>query len=222
MKAPKHLDLDRTKGLTVQWRDGTESFYPVDHLRRYSPSAEARELREELERNPLAVLYTFIGRATEAVDAELVGSYVRIRFSDGHDTGLYTWNYLRSIDPNAPSPPANSCYNRSPDSPPDDTTRGTPAVPAIAHILFFALVRPHQGESRSSIVSNVEYLRWLDRLKAAHGLARLDSRRSARADGCGSSQGMKSTTSPKHTQVTNCICHLVRTRRKSWGDRDLA
>lgn len=110
MKAPKHLDLDRTKGLTVQWRDGTESFYPVDHLRRYSPSAEARELREELERNPLAVLPTHSASdgPLEAVDAELVGSYaVRIRFSDGHDTGLYTWNYLRSIDPNAPSPPAN-------------------------------------------------------------------------------------------------------------------
>ena len=52
-----------------------------------------RELREELERNPLAVLPTHSASdgPLEAVDAELVGSYaVRIRFSDGHDTGLYT------------------------------------------------------------------------------------------------------------------------------------
>ena len=36
-----------------------------------------------------------------ATDAELVGNYaVRIRFSDGHDTGLYSWPYLRQIDPN--------------------------------------------------------------------------------------------------------------------------
>jgi DUF971 family protein len=32
-----------------------------------------------------------------------VGNYaIRIRFSDGHDTGLYSWDYLRRIDPDAP------------------------------------------------------------------------------------------------------------------------
>jgi len=110
MNAPRHLDLDRARGLTVQWRDGSESFYPIDHLRRYSPSAEARELREELERNPLAVLPTSNASDAplEALDAELVGTYaIRIRFSDGHNTGLFTWNYLRSIDPDAEAPPAN-------------------------------------------------------------------------------------------------------------------
>jgi len=34
----------------------------------------------------------------------LVGRYaVRIKFSDGHKTGLYSWDYLRSIDPAADS-----------------------------------------------------------------------------------------------------------------------
>jgi DUF971 family protein len=37
-----------------------------------------------------------------ALDAELVGNYaIRIRFSDGHSTGIYSWRYLRSIDPAA-------------------------------------------------------------------------------------------------------------------------
>ena len=32
--------------------------------------------------------------------AELVGNYaVRITFSDGHDTGIFSWQYLREIDP---------------------------------------------------------------------------------------------------------------------------
>ena len=111
MKAPRHLDLDRARGLTIQWRDGSESFYPIAHLRRHSPSAEARELREELERNPLAVLPSSPDSTAplQAIDAELVGSYaLRIRFSDGHHTGLYTWTYLRSIDPDAPTPPADA------------------------------------------------------------------------------------------------------------------
>ena len=84
------------------------SAYPTEHLRRFSPSAEARQLREELERNPLAVLPASANSDVplHGVDAELVGTYaVRIRFSDGHDTGIYSWDYLRSIDPDAPPRP---------------------------------------------------------------------------------------------------------------------
>ena len=103
---PRHLDLDRQRGLTVEWEDGTTSFYPVAYLRKMSPSAETRQLREELDSNPLAVLpatATSQGPLT-AVDVELVGHYaVRIRFSDGHDTGLYSWAYLREIDPDSES-----------------------------------------------------------------------------------------------------------------------
>ena len=99
---PRHIHLDRASGLTIEWQDESSSFYPIEHLRKYSPSAEARQLREELERNPLAVLpaSTGTGEKLQALDAELVGSYaLRIHFSDGHDTGIYTWEYLRSIDP---------------------------------------------------------------------------------------------------------------------------
>lgn len=100
--SPVHLDLDRQSGLTVRWRDGHISFYPIAHLRRMSPSADARAIRESLAKNPLTVLPA---RKTpdgpiHAQDAELVGNYaLRIRFSDGHDTGLFSWAYLRSIEP---------------------------------------------------------------------------------------------------------------------------
>lgn len=98
---PSDLDLQRDKGLTVTWADGATSFYPVSYLRRMSPSAEARELREQMEKNPLTVLPdSASGGPLRADDAELVGNYaLRIIFSDGHKTGLYTWSYLRQIDP---------------------------------------------------------------------------------------------------------------------------
>ncbi len=86
--------------------DGRVSFFPVAHLRRMSPSAEARQLREELATNPLTVLPNRPGSGEPllAVDAELVGNYaLRIHFSDGHSTGLYSWRYLREIDPGAGS-----------------------------------------------------------------------------------------------------------------------
>ena len=102
IERPEHLDLQKDRGLTVRWRDGSTSFYPVAYLRRLSPSAEARSMREELESNPLAVLPSSAvsdGPLT-AVGADLVGNYaIRIRFSDGHDTGIYSWVYLREIDP---------------------------------------------------------------------------------------------------------------------------
>lgn len=99
--APKTLELDREIGLTVRWQDGVESFYPLAYLRRMSPSADMRQLRDEMETNPLVVVPdTGPGTALRAVDAQLVGNYaLRVIFSDGHRTGIFSWDYLRSIDP---------------------------------------------------------------------------------------------------------------------------
>lgn len=105
---PAHLDLKKDRGLTIQWPDGTTSFYAIEYLRKMSPSAEARMLRQEMAKNPLTVLPASMAGRQEplsAVDAELVGNYaIRIRFSDGHHTGIYSWNYLREIDPAAQQP----------------------------------------------------------------------------------------------------------------------
>ncbi len=102
---PKHIHLDRAKGLTIEWSDGSQSFYPVAYLRRMSPSADARELRDQMKRNPLTVLPGSAAGAggdqpLSVKHIEGVGNYaVRLTFSDGHHTGLYSWDYLRSINP---------------------------------------------------------------------------------------------------------------------------
>ncbi len=99
---PLRLDLKKDTGLTVTWADGSTSFYPVAYLRRMSPSADMRALRDEMRNNPLTVLPSG-STPSDALTAEAlepVGRYaIRIRFSDGHDTGIYSWDYLRSIDP---------------------------------------------------------------------------------------------------------------------------
>jgi DUF971 family protein len=103
MERPIHLDLDREKGLLVRWSGGEESFFPIGYLRKWSPSAETKHLREEMARNPLTVLPNSALRhqgPIKAEHAELVGNYaVRIHFNDGHHTGIYSWEYLRQIDP---------------------------------------------------------------------------------------------------------------------------
>jgi DUF971 family protein len=103
---PEHLDLERARGLTIHWNDGSKRFYPLDWLRGMSPSAEQRALREEMARNPLTVLPTRPGgdAPLTAVDAELIGNYaIRIKFSDGHDTGIYSWTYLKSLEQELPA-----------------------------------------------------------------------------------------------------------------------
>ena len=100
---PVHLDLKKDRGLSILWADGTTSYYSVAYLRRMSPSADMRELRDQIEKNPLTVLPSKYANTTGpliATAAELVGNYaLRITFSDGHDTGIYSWQYLRAIDP---------------------------------------------------------------------------------------------------------------------------
>lgn len=109
---PLAIDLKKDRGLTVQWSDGGTSYYSIAYLRKMSPSAEMKEQREQQKKNPLAILSASTVRAMgsgggsiAAESAELIGNYaLRIRFSDGHDTGIYSWQYLREIDPAAQAP----------------------------------------------------------------------------------------------------------------------
>jgi len=102
LNTPTHIDLKKDKGLTIQWADGSTSYFSIPYLRKMSPSAEARELRSQLKKNPLTILpSSAVSKGPlVATDAELIGNYaIKIRFSDGHDTGIYSWEYLREIDP---------------------------------------------------------------------------------------------------------------------------
>jgi len=101
MNRPTDIDLQRDRGLTITWADGSTSFFTVGYLRKMSPSADARQLRQDMEDNPLTVLPNSAQSSgpLTAEDVELVGNYaIRIRFSDGHDTGIYSWEYLRELD----------------------------------------------------------------------------------------------------------------------------
>ena len=103
--SPQHLDLKKDKGLTIQWQDGSMAFLSIAFLRKMSPSADMRQLREEMQKNPLTVLPNrpMSTNVLTALSAELAGNYgLKIAFSDGHSTGIYTWSYLRELAARAP------------------------------------------------------------------------------------------------------------------------
>lgn len=93
---PTAVELDRTTGLTLRWSDGSSSHFLLGDLRRNCPCAECRGLREE-GRVPGPGPHA--ATPLTALGAELVGSWgVTIRWSDGHETGIYPWGLLRAWD----------------------------------------------------------------------------------------------------------------------------
>jgi DUF971 family protein len=85
------LKKDR-RGLVVRFDDGVEHDLPAEMLRVLSPSAEVQGHNPEQR----VVLGGKKRVSIAAVDP--VGNYaVRLTFDDGHNTGLFTWSYLRTL-----------------------------------------------------------------------------------------------------------------------------
>lgn len=78
--------------LEIRFDDGSEFRIPFELLRIYSPSAEVQGHGPGQE-----VLQT--GKRDVVIEAvEPVGHYaIQPRFSDGHDSGIYTWEYLHHL-----------------------------------------------------------------------------------------------------------------------------
>ena len=90
---PTELVLDRAKTtLTVRFDNGEEFVLKAEYLRVESPSAEVQGHSPNQKQ-------TVRGKQNVKIAGlEPVGNYaVRILFDDGHDTGLYSWDYLREL-----------------------------------------------------------------------------------------------------------------------------
>lgn len=78
-----------SKRLEIAFDDGSRFFLPFEYLRVYSPSAEVRghgRGQETLQQGK---------RDVDVVNLVPVGNYaIKPEFSDGHDSGLYSWDYL--------------------------------------------------------------------------------------------------------------------------------
>ena len=93
---PVELRLKRAeKRLDIEFDDGKRFSLPAEYLRVESPSAEVQGHGPGQE-----VLQTG-KRAVEIRSLEPVGSYaVQPVFSDGHSTGIYSWDYLYELGEN--------------------------------------------------------------------------------------------------------------------------
>lgn len=93
---PLEIRLKREeRALELDFDDGRSFRLPAELLRVESPSAEVQGHRPS-QKTIIA------GRRSVAITGvEAVGSYaLRIRFDDGHDSGLYTWDWLYRLGEN--------------------------------------------------------------------------------------------------------------------------
>jgi DUF971 family protein len=91
--APSELRVSKDRRLlTVSFPDGARHELPAEMLRVLSPSAEVQGHSPEQR-------VTVPGKRDVAISRiEPVGNYaVRIVFDDRHDTGIFTWTYLREL-----------------------------------------------------------------------------------------------------------------------------
>lgn len=102
MPTPVALSLSAEKRLLVEWSDGTKRIYGVKELRDACPCATCREKRNAPPPTTTTMLLPVLS-AAEARPLELqgmtpLGNYAyAVTFSDGHDTGIYTFDLLYEL-----------------------------------------------------------------------------------------------------------------------------
>ncbi len=104
---PTGITLDKNSHeLQVTWADDHTSHFDLNQLREACPCAACRGGHDYMGKEYDPDLTTLTPKSVyHVVDIQMVGAYaVQIWWDDGHSSGIYTWDYLRRIDPSLKGP----------------------------------------------------------------------------------------------------------------------
>jgi len=101
---PEHIAISKSKGIKIDWKDQHTSEYGLTYLRDKCPCATCTGAHGTPPRQPEAVVpaspFQMYKPTLKMLSVEAVGNYaIRIHWSDGHNTGIYSWEHLREICP---------------------------------------------------------------------------------------------------------------------------
>lgn len=105
---PKSVKVHKTEGtgMEIEWKDGHRSTYTFPWLRDACPCALCNEEREKDGRKPGDPLKAVAGALpmfkalAKPTEVEPIGKYaIRFVWNDGHQHGIYSWEYLREWCP---------------------------------------------------------------------------------------------------------------------------
>ena len=99
---PEHIAISKSKGIKIDWKDGHHSEYGLVYLRDKCPCATCAGTHGTPPRQPQAsqpdTPFQMYQPRIKMNGVEPVGNYaIRIDWSDGHNTGIYSFEHLRHI-----------------------------------------------------------------------------------------------------------------------------
>ena len=100
---PEHIAISKSKGIQIDWAGGHHSQYSLAYLRDECPcasctGAHGTEPQRSNYSAPQANPFQMYKPALKMLSVEAVGRYaIRIDWNDGHNTGIYSFDHLRSI-----------------------------------------------------------------------------------------------------------------------------
>lgn len=111
------VEVERDREMRVTYADGVTARFPVLTLRLGCPCAGCRGRRDQGRA-------AYDGDSVSILGAELHGNWgISLRWSDGHDTGIFVWTHLRTwwdqgdlTDADGPSGPEATAWQADPDS----------------------------------------------------------------------------------------------------------
>lgn len=103
---PAKIRVDQSggTGVSINWKDGHTSHWTFPWLRAACPCATCNEEREK-DGRPVGVskpkaptLLPMYEAPPRPVEVTAVGKYaIRFKWNDGHEAGLYSWDFLRNV-----------------------------------------------------------------------------------------------------------------------------
>lgn len=103
---PKNMEFCGEDEILIEWTDGLARRYSVKELRDGCPCATCKEKNAN---PPVAEILTVLSpeeaKPLRISSMSPVGNYAyNIEFSDGHDSGIFTFEHLRELGRDAPIP----------------------------------------------------------------------------------------------------------------------
>lgn len=101
---PEHIAISKSKGIQIDWKDGHHSDYGLTWLRDKCPCAACTGAHgtepRKAETGASSTPFPMFKPALKMLAVEGVGNYaIRIDWSDGHNSGIYSYEHFRSICP---------------------------------------------------------------------------------------------------------------------------
>ncbi|MGD0436275.1 MAG: DUF971 domain-containing protein [Bryobacteraceae bacterium] len=102
---PEHIAISKSKGIQIDWKGGHHSKYSLPYLRDKCPcasctGAHGTEPQQSNYSTPLAGPFPLFQPTLKMLSVEPMGHYAfQIAWSDGHSTGIYSYDHLRRICP---------------------------------------------------------------------------------------------------------------------------